>query len=265
MRRLLPVLFVVGFAVGAAGALWYYRNTHVKPLFVTAEAEPRENWLDRLCSPNPRVVAEGEAEVTQLGAAALPEIRATLTDPNARPERKKAVLRACTLLGPAAAPALPEVTAHLATPEYTAAAALALSMMGPDAYTPLADALTNQDPQVRREAVRSLGKLQQRAPLEAAVVVPTLLDALADREPGVRSIAATYLGIIHADAEAVVPALVEMLKDEDAEVRTAAVAALGEFGTAAAPALAALRRAQGDKDENVAREAGVAVVRLQGK
>ena len=94
--------------------------------------------------------------------------------------------------------------------------------MGPEAFTPLADALVSEEAEVRKEAIRSLGKLQQRAPLDPAQVVPPLLDALADRDPGVRAIAATYLGIIHHGGEDVVPALAEMLKDGDPEVRTAA-------------------------------------------
>jgi HEAT repeat protein len=60
-----------------------------------------------------------------------------------------------------------------------------------------------------------------------------------------------------------VPALVEMLTDEDSEVRSAAAEALGSFGPAAESAIPALRKAAGDRDENVAREAGLALVKLQ--
>ena len=253
-------------ALAAGAAAWAYRSGRL-PIFVTNKAEtpPSDHWIDRLSSQNPRIVEQAEAEVKQRGVAALPEIRATLQDANASSERKKAALRTCSLLGAEAAPALPDVAAHLTTVEYSAEAALALSMMGPEAYTPLADALVSTESGVRIEALRSLGKLQQRAPLEPGAVIPHLLDALADRDPGVRTIAATYLGIIHQDPEAVVPALAEMLKDENPEVRTAAASAIGEFGPVAETALAALRKAQGDKDENVAREAGIAVVKLTAK
>lgn len=267
VRRVLVVLLVL-LAVAAAAAAWAYRSGRLPPLaFVADKAEtaPADTLIDRLCSQNPRVVEEAEAELKLRGAAAVPELRATLQDPLAPKDRKKAALRASSLLGIAAAPALPEVAAHVMTVEFTAEAALALSVMGPEAYTPLADALVSTESEVRKEALRSLGKLQQRAPLQPSIVVAHLLDALADRDATVRTIAATYLGIIHEDAQAVVPALVEMLKDEDPEVRTAAASALGEFGPAAEPALAALRKAQGDKDENVAREAGIAVVKLQAK
>jgi len=258
------VLLLVLVAAGAA--LWYFRSERLKPLLdASVRQEPAETWLDRLCSVNPRVSGDAEAEVKRLGAKALEEAGPVLKDPAAPPERKKGALRACALLGPIAVPLLPEVAAHLRSPQYAAEAALALSMMGPEAFTPLADALVSEEAEVRKEAIRSLGKLQQRAPLDPAQVVPPLLDALADRDPGVRAIAATYLGIIHHGGEDVVPALAEMLKDGDPEVRTAAASALGSFGAEASPALPALRRAVGDKDENVAREAGLALVKLQSK
>jgi len=76
-------------------------------------------------------------------------------------------------------------------------------------------------------------------------------------------VSATYLGIIHADGGSAVPALIETLQDEEAEVRAAAAAALGSFDDYAANALPALRKAAADKDENVAREAGLSIVKLQ--
>ncbi len=79
-----------------------------------------------------------------------------------------------------------------------------------------------------------------------------------------RTVAATYLGIIHEEPITAVPALVEALKDEDAAVRSAAAAALGSFSPdAAQSAVPALRKAAADSNEDVAREAGVALVKLQ--
>ena len=257
------MLLVVAAAVGAA--VWYFQPAQVALLPGAARRAPTESWLDRRASQNPRVAEEAEAEVKQLGASALPDVATALQDPGAPPERRKAALRACAQLGMIAAPLLPQVATHLKSADYAAEAALALSVMGPDAFTPLADALKSDEPEVRKEAVRSLGKLQERAPLDADHVIPPLLDALADRDAGVRTIAATYLGIIHQHGEDVVPALADLLKDDSPEVRGAAATALGSFGAAAAPALPALRRAAGDKDENVAREAGLALVKLQTK
>ena len=260
MGRLLSIAVLIITVIAGAAGLWYYRSSQVKPFL--ASQPLRESWLERLRSANPTVSEQAEGEIRELGAKALPDIQKTLKDPAAKVSLKKAALRASALLGVLATPAIHDITPYLAQPEYTAEAAMALSVMGADAYNPLSDALGSEHAEVRKEAARSLGKLQLRAPLEASYIVPALLEALSDADPGVRQVACTYLGIIHEYPDAAVPALVEMLHDEDVEVRTAAATALGSFGGFAEPALPALRRAQGDKDENVAREAGLAVVRL---
>ena len=263
LRILAAVLVVVALA---GGVFWYFQPAALEPLLtVSLGKTSSETWLDRLGSQNPRVAEAAESEVKQLGAAALTQVSATLNDPQAPPERRKAALRACVLLGPAALPMLPHVAIHLTSPDYAAEAALALSVMGPQAFTPLADALKSPEAEVRKEAARSIGKLEQRGAATADHVIPPLLEALADGDPTVRTIAATYLGIIHQHGAEVVPVLTELLKDPDPEVRTAAARALGSFGADAAPAMPALRRSVGDKDENVAREAGLAIVKLQSK
>jgi HEAT repeat protein len=147
----------------------------------------------------------------------------------------------------------------------TADAALALSFMGRGAFGPLRDALGSEDPVVRREALRSIGKLKERAPLDARAVVPLLIERAADADAGVRTVAATYLGIIHEGGVDAVNALMEGLKDAEADVRRAAAAALGSFAADAEPAVPALRKAAADADPDVAREAGVALVKLQPK
>jgi HEAT repeat protein len=62
-----------------------------------------------------------------------------------------------------------------------------------------------------------------------------------------------------------VPVLIEGLQDEDVEVRRASATALASFGADAQAAIPALRRASSDRDPDVAREAGRALVKLQGK
>jgi HEAT repeat protein len=135
--------------------------------------------------------------------------------------------------------------------------------MGRGAFAPLAAAARSDDPVVRREALRSIGKLRDRAPLDARAVMPLLLDGLADQDAGVRVVAATYLGILGDEADAAVPALIGALRDEASAVRAAAATALGSFGEEGADAIPALRRAAKDRDEDVSREAGLALVQLQ--
>lgn len=250
------------FVVIVGVSFWYYRRSNEPPAAVPAAVVDRE-WLDHLHSQNPRVAEEASRRLQQLGPEAVPEIRATLQDPASDPTRKKAALKAVALLGPTAAEALPDVAAQLTNPALTEQAAVALSFIGRPAYVPLLDATKNTDPAVRREALRSLGKLQQRGPVESDDVVPFLLQGLADPDPGVRAVSATYLGIIHADGTTAVPALIETLQDEEPDVRAAAATALGSFESEASVVVPALRKAAGDRDEDVAREAGLALVKLQ--
>jgi len=174
-------------------------------------------------------------------------------------------LKACGILGPAAASAIGEVAEQLPDPTLTADAALALSFMGRSAFGPLRDALGSEDPVVRRESLRSIGKLKERAPLDARAVLPLLVARATDSDAGVRAVAATYLGIIHEGGADAVPALIVALTDQEIDVRRAAATALGSFGEDAEVALPALRKAAADADPDVAREAGVALVKLQPK
>ena len=93
----------------------------------------------------------------------------------------KAALKACGILGPTAASAIPEVAEQLPDPTLTAEAAVALSFMGRGAFSPLRDALASDDPVVRREALRSIGKLKERAPLDARAVLPLLISGVTIR------------------------------------------------------------------------------------
>jgi HEAT repeat protein len=198
------------------------------------------------------------------GADALPTLEAVLEDPAADPQRLKAAFKAIGILGPVASPLVGHVAEHLPDPAVTAEAAVALSFMGRDAFAPLREALDSDDPVLRAEALRSLGKLRERAPLDARAVLPLLLRGMDDPDAGVRTVAATYLGIIAETPEAVVPVLIRALTDDSPEVRAAAATALGSFPSAAPDAIPALRRATGDKNADVAREAGVSLVKLQG-
>jgi HEAT repeat protein len=257
-------VFVVAVALGLAAGVWYSREIKQPRANPAGRAEPnRDDWIERLHSRNPQEAADAAKQLTDRGADALPAIRAVLEDPQATRARRKAALKASALLGPTAAPLVDAIAAELEDPDVTAEAGVALSFMGPAAFPPLRAALESADPGVRREALRSIGKLKERAPLEPAAVLPLLLSGMSDADPGVRTVAATYLGIIHEGGKPAVGALVAALSDPEAEVRRAAATALGSFGAPALPALPALKKAATDPDENVAREAGLALVKLQ--
>jgi HEAT repeat protein len=261
MRRIAAALLVVGCVAGAAG-WWFYRSGRFQSVGPSPPVATDLGWLDHIESQNPTIAEEARRQLKNRGSSALPEIQEALRNPTTPEERKKAALKSCAVLGTDALGALDEVTAHLMIPGLAVDAAVALSFMGAEAFVPLRDALVSEDPAVRRESLRAIGKLHERASLESEVIVPLLLDGLADADAGVRTVSAIYLGIIHEDGAAVVPELIDVLQDEDPEVRTAAATALGSFGADANIAVPALKKATTDQDENVAREAGGSLVRL---
>jgi HEAT repeat protein len=174
MKRTLAA--VAMFACFAA-ALWYYRTQHQARSAATPGRSPaaarNAEWLDRLYSRNPTEAAAASQQLTGLGAAALPVIEMVLQDQQSEAERLKAALKAAGILGKIASPLVPDVAEVLHEPALTTEAAVALSYMGPDAFEPLREALSSDDVVVRREALRSIGKLTDRAPLEARVVIPS--------------------------------------------------------------------------------------------
>ena len=231
---------------------------------VGATVPDDDSWLSDLYSQNPRDTEKGTAKVERLGARALPQIQATLRDPAAEHNHRRAALRACAILGTTAESVIPDVAAALPEPDLTADAAVALSFMGPKALAPLESALASDTPAVRREALRSIGKLRFRAPLATSDVLPLVLDAMPDPDEGVRAVAATYLGIMHEDPSASVPLLAQGLADPDPAVRRASATALGSFGGEAAAAVPALKKAAADADPDLAREAGRSLVAVTG-
>jgi HEAT repeat protein len=258
------VALLLALVAGVGAAMWYYRSPQAgMPVRVTTRNDDR--WLDNLQSRNPKEVEAATAEIESRGTAALPLIRQTLQDDGASEQHRKAALKACAILGVRAAEAIPDIAALLSDQAYSAEAALALSFMGSAAVPVLKEAVDDDDPAVRKEALRSLGKLRERASIDPQVVIPMLIAALDDGEAEVRVVAVTYLGIVRDNAAKEVPALTAALGDDDAAVRAAAATALGAYGHAAESALPALRKAVKDPDEQVQREAGRAIITISEK
>jgi len=258
------VALFIALVAGMGAAVWYYRAPHGgSPAAITSVIPRNEDrWLDDLQSRSPKDVERGTADLEQRGTAALPVIRRTLQDANADAAKRRAALKAAAILGPRAVEAIPDVADALDDPEYAPEAALALSFMGSAAVPTLREAVKADDPAVRREALRSLGKLRERASIDPQIVVPLLLDALGDADASVRNVAVTYLGIVRDSPEKEVAGLIKALADPEAGVRQAAAVALAAYGTLAESAIPALRKAASDPDDEVKREAGRALVHL---
>ena len=255
------VALFLALLAGMAAAAWYYRSPTSPPARAIVRSDDR--WLDDLQSRSPKDAEAASAALEQRGTNAVPLIRRVLEDPSAPEARRRAALKACEILGPRAIDALPDVTSLMQESSYTAEAALALSFMGSPAVDPLREAVHPEEPAVRREALRSLGKLRERASIDPQVVLPLLLEALTDSDASVRTVAVTYLGIVRDDPQRAIPGLIRALSDGDAEVRRAAAVALGAYAAQAQSAIPALQKAAHDPDEDVQREAGRALVTIE--
>jgi HEAT repeat protein len=154
-------------------------------------------------------------------------------------------------MGPGAEAAIPALVDALRQkgPMWSMAG-VALSRMGQSAYRAVVPLAQDGDPGVRREAVRTIGKLAE-AKADGGDGSPDLLRHLDDEDAEVRAVAAAYLGVIHRDAGAVVPALARASADPSALVRMNACNALAMFGAESAPAVPELRRALDDPDKDV--------------
>jgi HEAT repeat protein len=221
-----------------------------------------DTWVDHLYSSNPREAAAATQWVQENADDALSSVVSVFSDPDSTREELRAALRACALLRDQAALLVPLAARFVSQSNLAADAATALTYMGREAFEPLQSALTHGDPIVRREALRAVGKLVNRAPLDPASVGPLLITGMSDADAGVRTVAATYLGIVKASATDAVPALTTAMEDQDPNVRLAAATALEAFGSDAQPALEVLKKAMTDKNEDVAREAGRALVTI---
>jgi HEAT repeat protein len=256
------VALFVALVAGVAAAVWYYRSTPTQPP-VSVVVRNDDRWLDDLQSRSPKDVERATAELEQRGTAALPAIRRSLEDAGADPARRRAALKAAAILGPRAVEGIPDVAAALADPAFSPEAGLALSFMGSPAVQPLREAVHSDEPVVRREALRALGKLRERASIDPQIVVPLLLAAVKDADASVRQVAVTYLGIVRDRPQEEVAGLIGALDDTEAPVRQAAALALSSFGLDAVPAVKALTKAStSDPDNDVKQEAARALVHI---
>ena len=262
MTQLRFITVFVALVAGVGAAVWYYRAPGDGSRPPLAVARNDDRWLDDLLSRSPKDVEAATAELEQRGTAALPLVRRTLQDPGGDPAHRKAALKASAILGTRAAEAIPDVANALQEPDFAPEAALALSFMGSAAVPTLREAIRSAEPVVRREALRSLGKLRERASIDPQIVVPLLLESLGDADPSVRNVAVTYLGIVRDSPDKEVAGLIKALADSDAPVRQAAAQALSAYGLLAEPAIPALTKAATDPDEDVKREAGRTLVHL---
>jgi HEAT repeat protein len=222
-----------------------------------AGAVPVCAWILRTASESQARwrAADALARMGKAAAPAGPELVAALADPD--PLVRGVAVRAVGEL----APHVPEAVSSLLRLFPDIEAIRTVARFGPaagGAVPALTELLKHTDATVRRQAVRTLGKIG----VPSLPALPELIRLTGDDpDPGVREQSAEAIGDIGPAAADGIPALVKALKDEVPRVRRDAVRALGQMGPAAKGVLAEVRAATNDPDADV-KTAATRAVRL---
>jgi HEAT repeat protein len=142
----------------------------------------------------------------------------------------------------------------------------AIESLGASAIPDLREALRHADPKVRQKSCWALQILGSTSDLTDETVL-AIAGLMSDEDGEVREQALSSLGAL-APRTDLTPALASLqaaLKSQDRRVRKSAVEMLGELGKKAAPALGSIRSMLKDPDIDVAEAARMAVIKLGGK
>jgi HEAT repeat protein len=220
--------------------------------------------IDALGDVDSEVRTYASWALAQIGQPAVSALASALSAPD--PKVRQAAGMALGQMGPAAASALQEhgatviavLIASLDGTSYDSSREIihALTQIGPAAAPALTTALDDKSPDVRRGAVKALGRLGQAG--FASVVLPALITALNNSDERVRGEAAEVIGWIADAAAEAVPALITMLGGTDSWDRERVMTTLGFIGPAAVPALiAALNSTNPEVRHDAARVLGL--------
>lgn len=158
----------------------------------------------------------------------------------------RAARQALKDLGPAAAPAIPQLAQMLNEGRTCNIAAWALVDIGTNSLPVLLDALTNGNKYSRLEVAGAISALREAA--EQAV--PGLVECTKYDDPGVRGNAIASLQTFTARPDIAVPALVACLSDPDTRVRGNATTALENYGRVEANTTIAILVQAAGQDQN---------------
>ncbi len=208
--------------------------------------------------PNPVVRRAAGKTLTLIGdPVAVPSlVHALLHDEDT--VVKGSVVGALARTGEPSVLALLDILADPTHPESTKGhAAWALGFIGSEAAPHLENALKSDSLDVRCAAVGAIAHLAQDKGDERAYQI--LIDTLADKDPNMRSEAASALGkMAYLPA---LPQLITALGDPDSEVRRTAAVSLGKLGDRSA--IAPLQVLLGDAVEPVRLLAKLAIAKIE--
>jgi HEAT repeat protein len=304
VRRRWIIVVVTAFVLVAGGTIWFSTrerepsyNGRTLSEWLEIYCDDPQVSLTRLL-PQPLEQNEAAMAVRRIGANALPWLlkwtearapagtvwlnKAARVLPQAlgrqwlantlrssykdRSHRKTLADQGWIVLGPRAAPAVPELARILNGGEWASAqsAALALAVIGERGLDPLLAAVTNRACKYRIDVASALCRAVAGMGTNATRAGPTLVACLKDPDINVANMAAVGLGAGRKafDPKTTVPALTNAMLHPSLVVRTASVQAVGMFGTNALQAVPALVNALSDPEEQVRWGAVMALRRI---
>jgi HEAT repeat protein len=165
-------------------------------------------------------------------------------------QRQSAAYWALTVLGPRAAPAIPDLMRLVtkSSPNVARDALFVLNHIGDAAVPMVLDILTNATAYPHIDS-RDVGGLLSGPVTNKTPLVPILVSCLSADNRQTAKNAVNMLGFLCAEPSLSVPALTNVLSDGDINLRCQALWALGCFGAEARPAVPVLIKLYHSKDQ----------------
>jgi HEAT repeat protein len=244
--------------IAAAVAVWRVSGHSEKPVALLVSSLPMKDKLELKDRGNREKAIKALTTIGPAAAKAAPALLKVLDENDDEAVQSEAA-EAIGMIGPPASAATPLLITRLKSFRIRLSAGKALGAMGPEAVPALIKALKDEDSVVRGYAARALGEIGPAA----KDAIPALARGLRDSGDfilgNVGEQMASALGQI---GTAAVPTLTEALKDRDWKVRWTAAFGLHSAGLEGKAAVPSLLVALQDDHDRVRLEAAYALVEM---
>lgn len=210
---------------------------------IGASAEAAVPVLISALGENDKGIQEGSSRALgMIGPAAIPALVKALKE--GAPQVRQRAARALEIMGPKAEPAISPLIEAFKDKDVQAVAYTALGKIGPAAVPFLLQSLKDPDKKIRLNTIFALSSMGPGA----QDAVGALIGILNDKDLEIRGVASNALGFI---GPAAVPSLIEALKDKDPVVREGAAGAFWQMRSAPKTSVPPLIEALIDENKTI--------------
>jgi HEAT repeat protein len=220
------------------------------------------SWLNDLSSDQSEQRVRAENELLLIGTNAIPAMLDYVTSGGSAysSHDSSVAYRSFEILGPTAKPAIPRLSALANDPNYSTDACQALFLIGRETIPIFVGCLTNQNYQIRDNALEKIigFALSTNSPADLQVALPAIR-ALIKNSKTVDAQALGALRVVSTNANEFVADVVPLLKSQDDTTRWCAVESLKMFGPKGKAAIPALLKIANDPVEKVRTSVALAI------